>query len=98
MENMKTGAMSGMFLPHAEEIIEFDLFEEEAQLYRAIILQNIARYISARGNYDLAMQRREQPLNIGRQFLRREDEQVLTSMGNLASTYRNQELKSCLCK
>jgi tetratricopeptide (TPR) repeat protein len=79
-----------VLLPHAEEIIDFDLIEEEIQLQRATLLQNTAWYISARGNYDLAMQRSEQSLNIRRRFLHREDERVLVSMASLASTYRNQ--------
>src|SRR5947199_2785006 len=45
----------GVLLPHAEEIIDFDLIEQEALLQRAIVLQNTAWYISARGNYNLAM-------------------------------------------
>src|ERR1700722_3564449 len=79
-----------MLLPHAEETIDFDLIEEEFQLHRATVLQNTAWYISARGNYDLAMQRSEQSLNIRRRFLYREDKRVLSSMASLAVRFGNQ--------
>ena len=119
-------------LPHVEEIINFELMEQDAQLQRATVLQNSAWYISAQGNYNLAIQRREQSLNIRslsctkkidecwlawRTWRRRtgirdgwkeaeeldvqvmetslrvlgaEHPDTLTSMANLASTYRNQ--------
>jgi hypothetical protein len=80
----------GVLLPHAEEIIGFDLIEEGIQLQRATVLQNTAWYITARGNYDLAMRRSEQSLNIRHRFLHREDKRVLASMTTLATTFWNQ--------
>jgi tetratricopeptide (TPR) repeat protein len=86
-ENWKICAI---LLPHAKEIITYQAVNVESRLQRASVLENVGWYESAVGNFDIAVQMREESLNVRRQFLHEDDSLVLSSMANLASTYRNQ--------
>ena len=59
-------------------------------LQYASLLENTGWYLAAIGSYNSAAQRRAQSLYIRRKFLNKEDSRVLSGMGNLVSTYRNQ--------
>src|SRR5262249_8173746 len=85
-------AVCETLLPHAEEIINYTLADDEdSQLQRAYVLENMASYyFLGKGIYDLAAKREKQTLNIKRQFLGEQDRRTVASMTLLVSIYQCQ--------
>ncbi|PCD38687.1 hypothetical protein AU210_007153 [Fusarium oxysporum f. sp. radicis-cucumerinum] len=85
----KTWPICQMLLPHVEPVFEKEPLHE-GLLDWAYLLTNCARYMLIIGNYGVAEILSKKAVNTRSKVLGEEHPDTLTSMANLASTYRNQ--------
>ncbi|KAI6777588.1 uncharacterized protein J7T54_005374, partial [Emericellopsis cladophorae] len=79
------------YLPHAKAVLQLEIgkakYEQRAQ---AFLLFCVASYLDFEGHWDEAEEFSSAAVEIERRALGKKHPDTLTSMGNLASTYRNQ--------
>ncbi|KAM6510855.1 hypothetical protein FSOLCH5_011300 [Fusarium solani] len=80
---------SQMLLPHIESVLEEEPPDEDLQNW-ACLLTNCGWYMSAVGNYKAADNLTQKAVEARTKVLGEEHPDTLTSMGDLASTYRKQ--------
>ncbi|KAF4436977.1 hypothetical protein FACUT_6014 [Fusarium acutatum] len=85
----ETWPICQMLLPHVEPVFEKEPLHE-GLLDWAYLLTNCARYMLTIGNYGVAENLSKKAVNTRSKVLGEEHPDTLTSMANLASTYRNQ--------
>jgi len=76
--------------PHMQAVIEYTFDSKTCQLYSATLLSNAIQYDLKQGRYDIALDKCTKALTIRKDLLGPEHPDTLTSMADLASTYRNQ--------
>ncbi|KAF6843413.1 Kinesin light chain 5 [Colletotrichum musicola] len=77
-------------MPHIQPLLDKEPFEERNRLDWGELLTNVSWYLVMLGNYSRAEVIVRQAVTIRTEILGQEHPSTLTSMANLASTYRNQ--------
>ncbi|KAF6782000.1 TPR domain-containing protein, partial [Colletotrichum musicola] len=77
-------------MPHIQPLLDKQPLEERDRLEWSKLLTNVSWYLVMLGNYSRAEVMVQQALSTQTEILGQEDSWTLLSMGNLASTYRNQ--------
>ncbi|KAF6785731.1 Kinesin light chain 5, partial [Colletotrichum musicola] len=77
-------------MPHVQPLLDKEPSEERNRLEWGKLLTNVSWYLVMLGNYSKAEVIVQQAVSTRAEILGQEHPDTLTSMGNLASTYRNQ--------
>ena len=79
-----------LLLPHAQKVLANDYMNEKYIIQKAYLSRQLGSFDNTQGRYEAASTRLSVALDLERNTLGVEHPSTLTSMANLASTYRNQ--------
>nr|XP_036584644.1 Kinesin light chain 5 [Colletotrichum truncatum]KAF6794162.1 Kinesin light chain 5 [Colletotrichum truncatum] len=86
----ETWEQSQILMPHIQPLLEDEPIEDRGRLEWSELLTNVSWYILMQGEYDRAEAVVQEAVRVRKDILGPEHPSTLTSMANLASTYRNQ--------
>ena len=79
-----------LLLPHAQKVLANDYMNERYIIQKAYLSRQLGIFDNTQGRYEAASTRLSVALDLERNTLGVEHPDTLTSMANLASTYRHQ--------